>query len=66
MGVDAARKYAEICRSQPRIGLQGGQANFNRKRDKSMVDGSVKLLLDYEGKSPVAEKQQGIKMVNLS
>ena len=31
-----------------------------------MVDGSVKLLLDYEGKSPVAEKQQGIKMVNLS
>ena len=66
MGVDAARAYKDTGKSQPKMGVNGVQTKFNRKRDRSMLDGSVRKLLDHEGRGPALEKQQGIKMVNLS
>ena len=42
MGVDAPA-YAEMCRSAPRLKLDGVQKTFNRQRDSSYQKGSFQI-----------------------
>ena len=63
MGVDPHRD-SEVGLRKPKIGIrEGSQRSFNRKRDKSMISGTL-AFSDNSLSSQHSERPQGLKIVN--